>query len=90
MGKLLQIHLSEYQLSLGIQQPFLSAPFAHYAKFVDNYWLTLVWQYVGRIRLKIDVEDHWAPTISRVVEQETLSSWTTPLLSSYTQNQSSC
>jgi ribonuclease HI len=65
VGKLIQIHLSEYHLSLGIQQLFLSAPFAHYAKFVDNYWLTSVWQYASRIQLKIDVENHWVPTICR-------------------------
>jgi hypothetical protein len=44
VGKLILIHLSKYQLTLGINQPFLLAPFSHYAKFVDNYWLSSMWQ----------------------------------------------
>jgi hypothetical protein len=65
-GRLILIAISHLQLHVGSATPFFSLPYPHYARWIDHNWLTSIWKHTLQLKMSVEVEHHWLPTVSRV------------------------
>jgi len=65
-GKLLLILLSYLQLHMGSATPVFALNCAPYAKWIEDNWLTSLWQFLSQLKMTLDIQHHWCPKISWV------------------------
>jgi hypothetical protein len=58
MRKLILIAISFLQLILGVQKPFFTLRYAHFAKWVEEVWVTSIWQHTSQLNMFLEVEHH--------------------------------
>jgi hypothetical protein len=65
VGQFILSLITHTQLQVGSITPFFALPYPSYAKWIDSTWITSIWKYVHQASITIDVENHWAPPLSR-------------------------
>jgi len=64
-GRLILLSMSYVQLIIGSGESFLHKPFPKYERWLDHNWLTSLWCFISKIKLKITVKRQWKPSLPR-------------------------
>jgi hypothetical protein len=64
-GNLVLIAISHIQIQVGSGSKNFTLPYPHYAKWVEQNWLTLIWKHTHQLHITVDVEHHWIPKLTR-------------------------
>jgi hypothetical protein len=69
IGELILVSISHLQLHVGSGTEFFALPYPHYAKWVEQNWLTSIWKHTHQMNITVDVERHWIPILAREHDQ---------------------
>jgi len=63
-GSLIRCLVTHTQLQTGSVTPFFQLPYQKYASWVDRTWVSSIWEFASRFKMKLDIENHWVPKVS--------------------------
>jgi hypothetical protein len=72
VGNQLKGVLSCQQLVVGSDKPFFALPFPLYEKWITETWLVSIWCYLSLVKVTIDIENQWLPSLSREHDSMTM------------------
>lgn len=58
--------MSTLQLLVGSETLFFNLQYPKYAKWIEQSWLTLIWQCVSRAKFSLKIKRTWTPSLQKV------------------------
>jgi len=65
VGQLIHMLITHTQMQVGSATPFFKLPHQAYGKWIDNTWITDIWQFTNQAGITIEIENQWLPRLSR-------------------------